>query len=245
MQRDLVAAHKCKPRLFFKFVHGKRNRGLPIDVVKQQPPVARAAGNIAKPYAQGNSVSSAFEIEKLTQNTEKSILHQFNRDVDLTIRSPSAVAIQRGWGELSPRQASLLEQLSETGSNIIIKKNDVNVYDIACLTAKTGNEFAIFTLGGRRMILRGDYKAIEIPRVLTDKLKAEQWKWSAHTHVQPGDLLPSGVGKLREPSDPTPLGDKDVLATLDQEQSLLLDSLGRRKVYSQVPGDYIDPLPKP
>jgi hypothetical protein len=196
-------------------------------------------------YAQGNSVSNAFKIEKLAQNTEQSILHQFNRNVDFTIRSPSAVAIQRGWGELSPRQANLLEHLSESGKNIIIKKNDINVYDIACLTARTGDEFAIFTLGSRRMILRGDYKAIEIPRILTDKLKAEQWKWSAHTHVQPGDLRPSGIGKSRKPSDLTPFGDRDVLATLDQEQSLLLDSIGRRRVFTQQYGDYIDPLPKP
>ena len=191
-------------------------------------------------YAQENSVSNAFKIEKLSQNTERSLLHQYNRNVDLTIRSPSAVAIQRGWGELSPRQANLLEQLSKSGKTITIKKNDINVYDLACLTAKTGDEFAMFTLGSRRVILRGNAITTPIPVPLMEKLQAQKWTWSAHTHpanINAPNLTPSGL-----------TGDVGILLELDQEQSMIINSLGKRRVFDLNTvdyADYVDPIPKP
>jgi hypothetical protein len=121
--KELKATHTLRSPLLFQFEEAKLYNGFPVDAVKVQKPIVA--------YARGNSVSDAFKIEKLAQNTEQSLLHQYNRNIDLTIISPSAVAIQMGWEELSPRQAKFLEQLSAPGKVITIKKNDINAVDFA------------------------------------------------------------------------------------------------------------------
>lgn len=144
-----------------------------------------------------------------------------------------------GWGELSPRQANLLEQLSKPGKIITIKKNDISAYDLSCLTAKTGDEFAMFTLGSQRMILRGNKQTVRIPDPLFEKLKSQKWTWSAHTHpadINAPNLRLSGLD-----------GDIGILLELNQEQSMIINSLGKRRIFDLNAVDftnYIDPLPK-
>lgn len=74
------------------------------------------------------------------------------------------------------------------------------------------------------MIIRGSNDAVNLPPLLANKFKEQGWKWSAHTH--PGDAI-----KHLQPSGMT--GDRGVLAYLDQEQSLVLNSIGRRKVFDK------------
>jgi len=56
--------------------------------------------------------------------------------------------------------------------------------DIAALTAKTGDEFAIFTRGSQRMVVRGDKTTVPIDASTAADMKSAGWRWSAHT--QPG-----------------------------------------------------------
>lgn len=66
-------------------------------------------------------------------------------------------------------------------------------------------EFALFTLGSRRIVVRGDSRALDIKDLLP-KLRSEGWRWSAHTHPGTRDIVLNASGKF---------GDRDVLRALD------------------------------
>jgi hypothetical protein len=88
--------------------------------------------------------------------------------------------------------------------------------DLAALTAKTGDEFAMFTLGAKRLVVRGDAKYVNIDTEKAAKMNAQGYKWSGHTHVKVGDVLPSD-------------GDRVVLGAFEQEGSVIYDSEGRHR----------------
>ena len=79
---------------------------------------------------------------------------------DANIGNPAAIA--NGFGELSTRQSRMLDSLPKDGSKIVQHKSDVTMIDIAALTAKTGDEFAIFTRGSQRMVMRGDSETVPV-----------------------------------------------------------------------------------
>ena len=84
----------------------------------------------------------------------------------------------------------------------------------------------MFTLGSKDS-LSGVIMLIYITNVAISKLEREGWTWSAHTH--PGDqtasLIASGKG-----------GDRGVLLRLNQAQSMILNSTGKRSVFGSAPG---------
>ena len=95
--------------------------------------------------------------------TESGIL--IGVDID-TINSPIEQGRTDGIGEpwaitrhgkpLNDRQQALLDRLPEYDSRATVDKGDVSMTDLAALTAKTGDEFAMFTQGagdetGRRV----------------------------------------------------------------------------------------------
>ena len=118
--------------------------------------------------------------------------------------------------ELNTRQNNLLMQLPDFDSSVIVKKNAVNLNDIAALTAKTGDEYAMFTRGGQRMIIRGNSQMVNINKSKALELHNAGFKWSGHTH--PGE----GVN-VKMPSD----GDLYILEQFKQKRSVILDSQGK------------------
>ncbi len=112
-------------------------------------------------------------------NSTKSgaLLHQFEQHKvaktssfqSLSINRSTPAEIHYGYGELSKRQNEMLIKLPETGSEVTFKKSSFNVQDLATLTAKTGDEFAMFTLGSQRMIIRGDSRRTVIRPELLKK----------------------------------------------------------------------------
>ncbi len=140
---------------------------------------------------------------------------------DPLIGNPAAIA--QGYGALSKGQQRLLEMLPEgIEKPIILNKSDISMTDIAALTAHTGQEFAIFTNGSRRMVLRGNETSIPLPGKLVEQLKSEGWRWSAHT--QPGLEARHAIASA---------SDQNVLKALGQEQSMILNSRGERNVFTQ------------
>jgi hypothetical protein len=137
-----------------------------------------------------------------------------------TLGNPAA--IYSGFGELNARQTRLLEMLPGDGARITIPRGDISINDIAALTARTNEEFAIFTNGSRRMVLRGNEGRIVIPADLLRQLQSEGWRWSAHT--QPGIEPFQRVASA---------SDQNVLRALGQEQSVILNSRGDRNVFTQ------------
>ena len=77
---------------------------------------------------------------------------------------------------LDNRQQRVLDKLPETGSRAVFKKEDVSMFDLSALTAKTGDEFALFTLGGERVVIRGDERSVEIPKKDLERMVALGYK---------------------------------------------------------------------
>jgi A nuclease of the HNH/ENDO VII superfamily with conserved WHH len=123
---------------------------------------------------------------------------------------------------LGARQTGLLNRLPADGSRIVIGKGEVSIQDIAALTARTGDEFAIFTKGNERMILRGNGDRIEVSPQLLQQLKSEGWRWSAHS--QPGTRIGDAVASA---------ADQRVLRELGQNQSLIVNSRGDANIFTQ------------
>ena len=146
------------------------------------------------------------------------------RSDELTIASNSATgepsAIARGFGSLNPRQAEVLAQLPGSGASTIAHKS-FGQRDLAALTAETGDEFAMFSVGGRRLIYRGSSEMVPITPELARQLAARGWRWSSHTH--PG----YDFGVLR--SSP---GDQLVLRAMGGRQSAIFNSMGERGVFT-------------
>ena len=123
--------------------------------------------------------------------------------------------------KLSEKQKELLSKISKPGDYLICRKKDVKIKDIAYYTAITGNEFAIFTRGNERLIIRGTHTRTRIDQIW-NKLKTEGWKFSAHTH--PG----LSENSLRPSTD-----DGIVLQELGQEQSVTLNPAGEHKRFNK------------
>ncbi len=127
---------------------------------------------------------------------------------------PSAVSIFDV--ELSTRQIRLLEKLNGFDSQITVAKSEVNMKDLSALTAKTGDEFAMFTKGQERLIVRGNSNSVNIDVETAKKMAYNGYKWSGHTH--PGTDTNCLIASP---------GDHAVLAVFGQDMSVIYNSLGQ------------------
>jgi hypothetical protein len=85
---------------------------------------------------------------------------------------------------------------------------------LAALTAKEQVEFAMFTRGSERLIVRGDGRRVNINCLDAARLSARGYRWSGHTHV--GDWLMESRG------------DKIILRQFQrQSRSIIYNSLGK------------------
>lgn len=124
--------------------------------------------------------------------------------------------------DLNNRQKAILEQLPEFDSRIIIKKKSVNMADLSAFTANTGHEFALFTKGNERLIIRGNENMVDISIDDAKKLADLGYKWSGHTH--PGiDFL------CMQPSD----GDYSILKCFKQNNAVVYNSKGDFRTFQK------------
>ena len=147
-----------------------------------------------------------------------------NQNLTIASRNTSrgkANAIKHFDVDLNTRQQNLLDQLPDFNSSVVIKKSDVNLSDLAALTAKTGDEFAMFTKGGERLIIRGDTRGVPVDRELAKQLYDAGYKWSGHTH-------PGNGFNVKMPSD----GDLAILKEFHQFQSVIYDNSGQFNIFT-------------
>lgn len=98
-----------------------------------------------------------------------------------------ASAIRLMDADLNKRQKKVLERLQKAGDSLESTKNQIKTKDIAALTAKEGVEFALFSKGNRRLIVRGDSFATPVGEARLRQLATDGWKFSAHTHPSIGE----------------------------------------------------------
>jgi hypothetical protein len=118
---------------------------------------------------------------------------------------------------LDKRQQALLDALPEYDSKVTVPKGSANMSDLSALTAKTGVEYAMFTKGSERLIIRGDEKKVNIGLEEARALNAQGYRWSGHTHVgvAPNVLIASD-------------NDVKILAQFDrQDMSVVYSSSGQ------------------
>ena len=100
-----------------------------------------------------------------------------------------------------------------------MKKNEVSMSDLAAITAKTGDEYAMFTKGGERLIIRGNKRSVHITPEDALDLAENGYRWSGHTHPGTNDFVLT-------PSK----GDIKVLKKFNQDHTVIYNSLGRFKI---------------
>jgi hypothetical protein len=166
----------------------------------------------------------------LTSSAESSILTSVDKN---TISSPieqgargrpSAISTMADVG-LSTRQQVLLNDLPDTGAEIITKRRNVSMTDLAALSAATGDEFALFTKKGDRLVVRGDEGHVYIDKNRATTLSAEGYRFSGHTHTK---LYHNGMEL--EPSD----GDYGILKYFDQKESVIYNIKGNHRTFENI-----------
>ena len=118
--------------------------------------------------------------------------------------------------ELNSRQKHLLEALTEFDSRVTVPKKSVRMSDLSALTAYTGDEFAMFTKGGERLIIRGNAQSVNIDVEAAKQMAKQGYRWSGHTH--PGISF-----NCLFSSD----GDRLILEQFKQDTSVIYNSKGQ------------------
>lgn len=122
---------------------------------------------------------------------------------------------------LNDRQQDLLDSLPNYDSRITVPRDSVSMADLSALTAKTGDEFAMFTKGNERLVIRGNEYKVNIDIEQAKTLAEQGFRWSGHTHPGVGgnSLIASH-------------GDKGILKAFGQKTSVIYNSQGRFLTFS-------------
>ncbi len=123
---------------------------------------------------------------------------------------------------LNTRQQALLNSLPEYNSRVTVSKSEVSMADLAAMTAKTGDEFAMFTKAGERLIIRGNSYRVEITQEEAYQMGIDGYVWSGHTH--PGNSV-----NVLQPS----AGDYIILNQFNQESSVIYNSVGKYFIFER------------
>lgn len=184
---------------------------------------ATAWGNKAKKYKNFvETVENRQKYDIIKSKKEREIKISMNiNNIELPIEqrntgkgNPNAVLM---FGvELNNRQKKLLEQLSDFDSKVIVPKKSVKMSDLAALTAYTGDEFAMFTKGRNRLIIRGNYRSVNIDVETAKNMAGQGYRWSGHTH--PGINFNCLTASL---------GDQLILRCFSQAISVIYNSKGQ------------------
>lgn len=217
MQIDEVHSFEKIPSLgvdFVKFV---------LQDVLLAPKTGRMKGRRASSVNSGNGVDKSGESVIIEVGSEKMIISAIDFPIEQKHTgkgNPNAILIFDV--ELNSRQASLLKALPEYDSRVIVPKETVNMSDLSALTAKTGDEFAMFTKGNERLIIRGNSIKVNIDFAQANQMSQQGYKWSGHTH--PGDTF-----LAMQPSD----GDYSILECFKQEMSVIYNSKGEFRTFEK------------
>lgn len=124
--------------------------------------------------------------------------------------------------ELNNRQKELLSKLPDFDSRVVVDKKSVSMKDLSALTAYTGHEFAMFTKGNERLILRGNSYMVNIDVLEAERIAENGYRWSGHTH-HGTDFL------SMQPSD----GDYSILNCFSQKISVVYNSKGDFRTFEK------------
>lgn len=161
------------------------------------------------------------------KNTKSATINSIYSPVESTIEqrnsgkgNPNAV-LQYGVS-LNKRQQNLLSCLSDFDSQITVPKKTVSMTDLSALTAETGDEFAMFTKGNERLIIRGNKTMVNVDIKKAKQLANARYRWSGHTH--------SGINENCMISSS---GDHAILGCFKQKISAIYNSKGQYRIFEK------------
>ena len=170
-------------------------------------------------YRKGEGIGEQSE-SKEAYNTSGMYINKPPIDTRQTATGNPSAILHHG-ADLSDRQKALLKILPRADAETIVHKNDVSMKDLAALTAQTNSEYAMFTRGAERLVVRGDSAHVYITPERARDLKAKGYKFSGHTHIGTGkyDLIPSE-------------GDVTILGCFGQKNSVISLPTGEYAIFS-------------
>lgn len=125
--------------------------------------------------------------------------------------------VNRGEAGLSERRKRLLERVPRSGDWTKFEKNRICMKDIAYLTAKTGDEFAILNGKKEDILFHGSKCHCNFEGVLYDGLMKGKLRIYGHSH--PTEMIPI-------PSQ----DDRETLRMIKQKKSYLISAVTGREV---------------
>jgi len=119
-----------------------------------------------------------------------------------------------------------LSQLGSPGARTLLLKDAVNINDLAALTAKTGDEFVMFTTGGRRLVIRGTDAGFHgiIDPAWAEGMAQKGWRFSGHTH-------PIYEGETSAMALRSSEGDRAIPSIFGQQRSVIINSAGDWRLF--------------
>ncbi|GAA4803740.1 SpvB/TcaC N-terminal domain-containing protein [Lysobacter hankyongensis] len=125
---------------------------------------------------------------------------------------------------LNPRQAAMHGRLPTPGSTAVVPKRAVSMSDLRAIGRVTGDEYNMFTIGSRRLIVRGVGREITVSEGMYKDLVAGRYgRWSGHTHPPGYAIDPSTV-------------DRSFMGAMGQQRSGIWGDAGHT-VYGLTPAD--------
>ena len=135
--------------------------------------------------------------------------------------NPNAIA--HFGSDLTNRQKQLLGALPDYDSSVVVGKKSVNLTDLSALTTVTGDEFALFTKGHDRLVIRGNSYSVNVDLERARELCDAGYKWSGHTH--PGYDFNCLVASR---------GDYEILQCFSQQASAIYNSKGEFAIFERM-----------
>ena len=146
------------------------------------------------------------ENDKTTDNIdEDSLTLSSTRSMHVSLE-----AVRSGRAGLDAHRQKMLDRVSETGDWARFELNSIDLKDLAYLTAKVGDEFALLRGKHEDILFHGDKLNCHLA-VFENDLKRGKYTLEGHSH--PGEEYPV-------PSD----GDRDVLKKIGQKKSFVISA---------------------
>lgn len=131
---------------------------------------------------------------------------------------------------LNRRHKFLFDKIPEVGSWTRVKTHQASLEDLAALTAFTGDEFALFSAKGYKIIYHGKKRKWDIPNDVFEEICNKKMIWEGHSHPYPGDLSSSPE-------------DRKTLSLLTwQKKSSIIDVEGTTKTFTALYADVINDM---
>ena len=125
--------------------------------------------------------------------------------------------VKRGRAGLNKHRQSLLERVPKTGDWAKFAADSISMKDIAFLTAKTGDEFAILKGKKADILFHGSKNSCLFDGVLCDMLVGGQVRLYGHSH--PAERVPAASS-----------ADRNTLSLIGQKKSRIISAITGREI---------------